>query len=465
MMKRNGILSIRSWRKLNKVVFYIVNKEEMTVRNCTCFRYRDNDFCQIENIVLTDEDARGFFRDFNQRYEGSDREFDDGTIEVSFERVSSPDADILIKFSKEYKEFLNKKEKPLEDWRVDDDEDIFLRDEEDEENERLEKRKVSRKNLFKKTIAIVTGATLITMSTFILKEKLDNNDNVDSLSSKEEVVMASPIVEENQMLTSAPLMVEVSPTPTITPTPTPVATPQVNDSSQKEEFNERKINGIFRLDTGNERETEKYINMVNTYGDEVNKYAKMYGLDPELVLAIGTLERGVHSAEVDYDGGLGLFQIQVAGPWSWVGETVRAYNFETHEYDKFVIDEESVRDISNNIQVGCMILQSELVSANYNVAEAVTAYNYGRTNMDKVLRICSSNTGIPFGELRQLGNTSCWLGYRDYISGGDPTYLEDVFKYIEPNTILSFTKPDGEVVRIAYMNTALENVVNTTIKK
>lgn len=456
MMKRNGILSIRSWRKLNNVVFYIANKEEMTVRNCTCFRYRDNDFCQIENIVLTEEDARGFFRDFNQRYEGNDRELDDGTIEVSFEGVSSPDADILIKFSKGHKEFLNKEEKPLEDWRVDDDEDIFLRD---EENERLEKRKVSRKNLFKKTIAIVTGATLITMSAFILKEKLDNNDNVDSLSSKEEVVMASPMVEDEL----------ISPEPTIkvtpTPTPTPVATPQVNDSSQKEEFNERKINGIFRLDTGNERETEKYINMVNTYGDEVNKYAKMYGLDPELVLAIGTLERGVHSTEVDYDGGLGLFQIQVAGPWSWVGETVRAYNFETHKYDKFVIDEESVRDISNNIQVGCMILQSELVSANYNVAEAVTAYNYGRTNMDKVLRICSSNTGIPFGELRQLGNTSCWLGYRDCISGGDPTYLEDVFKYIEPNTILSFTKPDGEVVKIAYMNTALENVVNATIKR
>ena len=455
-MKRNGILSIRSWRKLNKVVFYIVNKEEMTVRNCTCFRYRDNDFCQIENIVLTVEDARGFFRDFNQRYEGNDRELDDGTIEVSFEGVSSPDADILIKFSKGHKEFLNKEEKPLEDWRVDDDEDIFLRD---EENERLEKRKVSRKNLFKKTIAIVTGATLITMSAFILKEKLDNNDNVDSLSSKEEVVMASPMVEDEL----------ISPEPTIkvtpTPTPTPVATPQVNDSSQKEEFNEGKINGIFRLDTGNERETEKYINMVNTYGDEVNKYAKMYGLDPELVLAIGTLERGVHSTEVDYDGGLGLFQIQVAGPWSWVGETVRAYNFETHEYDKFVIDEESVRDISNNIQVGCMILQSELVSANYNVAEAVTAYNYGRTNMDKVLKICSSNTGIPFGELRQFGNTSCWLGYRDCISGGDPTYLEDVFKYIEPNTILSFTKPDGEVVKIAYMNTALENVVNATIKR
>ena len=450
---------------MNKVVFYITNKDEMTVRNCTCYRYRDNDFCQLESIVLTEEDARGFFRDFNQRYKGSDRELDDGTIEVSFEGVSSPDADILIKFSKGHKEFLNKDEKPLEDWRVDDDEDIFLRDEEDEENERLEKGKVSRKNLFKKTIAIVTGATLITMSAFILKEKLDNNDNVDSLSPKEEVVMTSPIVEEEQAVASDKPIIEVTPTPMVTPTPTPVTTPQVNDSSQKEGFNEGKINGIFRLDTGNERETEKYINVVNTYGDEINKYAKMYGLDPELVLAIGTLERGVHSTEVDYDGGLGLFQIQVAGPWSWSGETVRAYNFETHEYDRFVIYEDSVRDISSNIQVACMILQSELVSANYNVAEAVTAYNYGRTNMDKVLRICSANTGIPFGELRQLGNTSCWLGYRDCISGGDPTYLEDVFKYVEPNTILSFTKPDGEVVRIAYMNTTLENALNTAIKR
>ena len=446
---------------MNKIVFYISDGDKMIVRNCTSYRYKNN-FCQIDDITLPIDDARGFFSDFNKRYKGIDLDTNDGTIGVSFEGISDIDIETIIKMSKRYKKIMNEDDRPEEDWRIDCQDDIFIRDEEDELAEKINRRKINRGNLFKKTIAIVTSATLLTMAAFAFSKKIDK-DTTDNLVEDENTSISSPVIDD---LIDPKDTIIIEDTTHPTPISSPLVTPLEEDTSfSDEELTNDRISGIFRLDTGNERDTDKYINMVDTYGDEVRKYAKMYGLDPELVMAIGTLERGVHSTEVDYNGGLGLFQIQVAGPWSWIGEKVRAYNILSGEYDEIIIDEDNVRDISNNIQVGCMILQNELVSANYNVAIAVTAYNYGSVNMNTVLRVCSTNTGIPMSELKQLANTSCWLDYRDCISGGDSTYLEDVFKYVEPNTILSFTKSNGEEVRIAYMNTELENIVNSSIKR
>ena len=61
------------------------------------------------------------------------------------------------------------------------------------------------------------------------------------------------------------------------------------------------------------------------YGNIIEKYANMYGLDPSLVLALATQERGVHSSVMDRGGATGLMQIQNS---IWVGKSVTAYNFE-----------------------------------------------------------------------------------------------------------------------------------------
>ena len=45
-----------------------------------------------------------------------------------------------------------------------------------------------------------------------------------------------------------------------------------------------------------------------------------------------------------------------------------------------------------------------------------------------------------------------WLKYRNIIGGGDPNYLENVFKYIPNDTVLKFKKPDGSECFIRYEN-------------
>ena len=198
-------------------------------------------------------------------------------------------------------------------------------------------------------------------------------------------------------------------------------------------------------------DTDKYFVAKAYYMDSLTKYANTYGLDPMLVMAIGTHERGVHSDTIDAGGGLGLFQIQVKGGWNWLGRSITAYNFDTGEYESVVVSLEKAQDVFGNMQLGCMMLQDLLRTYNYNVAEAVMAYNYGTTNVDKVLNYCSNDTGFTRGELDQMDNLE-WLKYRNIIGGGDPNYLENVFKYIPNDTVLKFKKPDGSECFIRYEN-------------
>ena len=44
------------------------------------------------------------------------------------------------------------------------------------------------------------------------------------------------------------------------------------------------------------------------------------------------------------------------------------------------------------------------------------------------------------------------MKYRNIIGGGDPNYLENVFKYIPNDTVLKFKKPDGSEYFIRYEN-------------
>lgn len=200
---------------------------------------------------------------------------------------------------------------------------------------------------------------------------------------------------------------------------------------------------------------EKYFIAKEYYYDSLSDIAKRYGVDPNLALAIGIHERGIHSSMVDSGGAIGLFQIQVEGGWNWNNRTITAYNFDTNEYENVTITTDIVSDVFNNIKVGCMMLQNLLVTYDYNVAKAVTAYNYGSENLRLVLEKCSLETGLSIEELSNNNNTE-WLKYRDIIKGGDPEYLENVCKYISNGTILSFIKPNDEHFDIEYVNSNYE---------
>lgn len=334
----------------------------------------------------------------------------------------------------------------------------------------IQNEKITRKNKFKRTAISISSALLLSLSGFILYKTNDNLDKVDATEttisdsdlfasndinlkndqSKNEIIyypLRNNNLEENNLTNEIDSSEEIN---------------SISDSLEDKDedltnlttplvIEEDKYDEVLQVSADDWIDTEKYYISKAYYLDAISKYAKMYGLDPNLVLAIGTHESGMHSENVNDGGAVGLFQIQVRGSWNWSGRTINAYNFENGEYESFLITEEGVSDIFENIKVGCMMIQDLLVKYDYNVAMAVTAYNYGENYLGKVVNKCSEDTGISIKELKSLDNLE-WLNYRWIIANGDPLYLENVFKYIPDGTVLKFEKPDGSTLAIKYEN-------------
>ena len=178
------------------------------------------------------------------------------------------------------------------------------------------------------------------------------------------------------------------------------------------------------------------------YQGIIDKYSKRYGVDANLMLAIGAHERGIHSTVRDSGGAIGLMQIQVN---VWNGSTISVYNYETGQKEYLHITEAKLANIDFNIQVGCAIFQNNLKTFNYDVVAAVQAYNYGCGGVGRLIRNYGSN----------------WLSRRDVVNGGnfsrgDHLYVEHVFSYIyEDDYTMKFQSPEG-VRQFTISNKALE---------
>lgn len=55
----------------------------------------------------------------------------------------------------------------------------------------------------------------------------------------------------------------------------------------------------FNIDFSDRTSDEKAVNAKENYYELVGKYAKTYGIDKDLIMAIATQEKGVHSTEID----------------------------------------------------------------------------------------------------------------------------------------------------------------------
>ena len=177
------------------------------------------------------------------------------------------------------------------------------------------------------------------------------------------------------------------------------------------------------------------------YTDAIKKYADMYGVDYELMLAIATQERGVHSETRDSGGAIGLFQIENI----WNNEELTAYNYETKEYETITVDENRLSDVFYNIKVGCMVFQTALRYMDYNIPAAIQCYNMGCGNMEKILTACSFDTGKTMEEILSDPTNLDWLKYRHVVDQGDKNYVENVSSYLNPNTEININHGDEEI--------------------
>ena len=303
------------------------------------------------------------------------------------------------------------------------------------------KNRVTRKNKYTKSV-IVAGSLVVALLTGSLayssnkeaKKDLDNSpsvtiehdvesntssNNVDSSSSSENINEYSQFY--NNLYASLDSEIE-------------------NYITNKEYNNVPKI----YVDHEDRSSENKAVTTRELYQELIEKYSKIYGVDKNLILGIATQERGIHSQTMDEGGATGLMQIQNA---VWDNQELCAYNFDTGEYEKIIVNVNDLSDLEYNIKVGTMILQNTLTYMDYNLCAAIQCYNMGYGNMKTILTQYAIDSGKSIEEILS-SNDLGWLEYRNLINEGDQNYLEHVMSWIGNDFMIKNKKPNGELCEL-----------------
>lgn len=181
------------------------------------------------------------------------------------------------------------------------------------------------------------------------------------------------------------------------------------------------------LNVGKRCNNEKAIRTQELYYSKIQKYAKKYGLNPDIVCAIATQERGIHSSVKDSGGAIGLMQIQVS---VWHDKTIDVFDYEENKIKTIYITQEKLEDIDFNIEVGCAVFQDCLNHMNGNVIAALQSYNTGPYAVDDIIRKYSNASGKSKLQILEENDLN-WLDYRTRDYNGDPEYVEHVLSYFK----------------------------------
>lgn len=408
-----------------------------------CVYTHDINGSEINTIEMEPGRLNSLLRLFADEYKQIDEKINKKAIILTFYDVDDDALTELGKMSEEYRQKLERIRAKAHQERRYQTETIDYTC--DKEYVKGKNKTVTRKKSNKKTVVATFAAfTLSTIMLLTLTSKADTkaatnvdinppvgysqNIEIEDDINKEFTVTTPPIVDIKEEIK------ETTPT-------TPI---------EKVEVEEPKINP-FTLETEDLTGSEKYQNAKEKYFDLIEKYANEYGLDPMVMLALATQERGVHSETVDSGGGLGLFQIQIEGGWNWNNENVSAFNFRTNEEETVTITKEKASTLEYNIKYGCMLFQNALREQNYNVPRAIQCYNYGSSYMDQVISECCRDTGQSRSDISDPTNL-VWINYRSIIKNGDDRYLENVLRYLPNDTQIEFKKPSGEAITMTFEN-------------
>lgn len=194
----------------------------------------------------------------------------------------------------------------------------------------------------------------------------------------------------------------------------------------------------FNIDFNDRTSAEKAVSAKSNYYSLVSKYAKTYGIDKDLMMAIGTQEKGVHSTEIDPGGGVGLMQMQYQ---VWVNQDVKAYNFDTNSWESFHVTDSNIRALDTNIKIACMYFQNCLVSMDYNVPAALCAYNWGMTSTRNKLSEFSQDRGLSLNEVLEANDTS-WINLFNVNGDTSLAYPKMVLSYYDSSKPIENEKID-----------------------
>lgn len=409
------------------------------VLKCVCTH--DISGSEVDTIEMEPGRLNSLLRLFADEYKQIDEKINKNAIILTFYDVDDDALTELVRMSNEYRQKLERIRAKAHQERRYQTETIDYTC--DKEYIKGKNKTVTRKKSNKKTVIATFAA--FTLSTVMLlsvtskaETKVTNNEDINPQVSYAQNIEIDDDINKEFTVTTPPI-VDIKEEVKETTPPTTV-----------EEVQEEKVNP-FTLETEDLTGSEKYQNAKENYYDLIEKYATEYGLDPMVMLALATQERGVHSETVDSGGGLGLFQIQIEGGWNWNNENVSAFNFRTNKEETVTITKEKASTLEYNIKYGCMLFQNALREQNYNVPRAIQCYNYGSAYMDQVISECCRDTGYSRSDISDPTNL-IWTNYRSVIKNGDDRYLENVLRYLPNDTQIEFKKPSGETITMTFEN-------------
>lgn len=299
---------------------------------------------------------------------------------------------------------------------------------------KTKKKKVTRKNKYSKKKVLVGGLalTLLISGAIVIHADAKTDEHVNYYINNSEHTVFE--YDASNIELESPNIVDITDKEDInTNYIEGIIDESISQSIVNENINEEVEQNKIYIEYEDRSQTEKAIITKSYYGDMIEKYAKMYGLDPMLVIGIATQERGIHSETMDRGGATGLMQIQNS---VWENGELSAYNYETNSVEKITVNINNLSDVEYNIKVGCMILQNTFKYMNYNTLAAIQCYNMGYGNMQKILNEYSISSGKSMDEILN-SNDIGWLECRNIIDVGDQKYLENVLSWIGDDIVFN----------------------------
>lgn len=314
--------------------------------------------------------------------------------------------------------------------------------------------KLVRMNPIEKTVLVTGLATTIAFTAMAFNNNSNNKSNKNYIAvESQSIIEELPEYVDEEVVTETPIINiqdESFNYDTENEDGIIIHETETNDTY---EINQMLEEDVFHFEYTDRTDSEN-LNNAMRYEDLFKKYGNMYGVDPNLLIAMAAQESsGNHYDNLKGNYGIGIMQIEKK---VHINSTVKAYNFETGEIDKIKVTEEAIKDLETNIQIGTIIIRNRLEENNYNIALALQSYNFGIGNMNTVINNCSDSTGLLKSDIRNNCTNPEWLNYRNTISVGDPQYIEHVFSYIPNDTVLTIKDRDDNDHSLKIVNDSIQ---------
>ena len=203
----------------------------------------------------------------------------------------------------------------------------------------------------------------------------------------------------------------------------------INMSNIIFDFYSDDVNSNIIIYDYDDRSNSECVDKARRHMEIFERFGEMYGIDPNLLMAIMAQESGgVHVTHSQNGSAIGGMQIENF----WYDKELTAYNFSTNSYENVTVEENKLDDLYYNVKIASMILRTCLNDFNYDIRKAVQAYNFGYKNMSS------------------LGND--WTVNRKNLDVGDAKYFEHVFSFLPDGYSLTIKKDDGSSIDVILDN-------------